>query len=468
MPTNVRLIFSLFQILSKMIFDYQLDCENDFLLGSGKNARTNACKDVGNSLCHNFTLKDTDDETDTPKVLPGKVSDSFLFGPACDIQTRSVIYPCNRNRCRIPCSCKSCRKRMTKTCSKSDCCCSDCSELFKEHSRYHRVWHESCKFCENILQCFPNFNFWFLNSGNKLLQVEGYHRLEHFPIKPLVDHDNLQVYSSNRTWYTTPSEYEDFIKNMSMQANYFLISCHECDHHFKSSEQFREHVNLNHLVTKRFYHNFVNSYQEETDFTCEHCAKTLRNKPELVKHIMRVHYQYHLEYECDQCGNKYSRLSELSRHKRCVHKPLPRNQCNYCGKEFHRKDYLTAHVLRVHENGQIYNCEKCNTPFNKKSSLDRHQSSSKAGNGSSKYQCNDCERSFCTGKQLQAHLNDHIGLACDHCSERFKRIDVLQRHVMNRKVMKCSYCGQDFCNEQTLRKHKYKLHLDDILHLPPE
>ena len=91
--------------------------------------------------------------------------------------------------------CKQCRKRMTKTCSKSDCCCSDCSELFKEHSRYHRVWHESCKFCENILQCFPNFNFWFLNSGKKLLQVEGYHRLEHFPIKPLVDHDNLQVIS---------------------------------------------------------------------------------------------------------------------------------------------------------------------------------------------------------------------------------------------------------------------------------
>ena len=140
---------------------------------------------------------------------------------------------------------------------------------------------------------FAKLQFLVPQQWQKLLQVEGYHRLEHFPIKPLVDHDNLQVYSSHRTWYTTPSEYEDFIKNMSMQANYFLISCHECDHHFKSSEQFREHVNLN--------HNFVNSYQEETDFTCEHCAKTLRNKPELVKHVMRVHYQYHLEYECDQC-----------------------------------------------------------------------------------------------------------------------------------------------------------------------
>ena len=55
----------------------------------------NASKGVENSLCHNFTVKDKDDETDTPKVLPGKVSDSFLFGPACDIRTRSVIYPCN-------------------------------------------------------------------------------------------------------------------------------------------------------------------------------------------------------------------------------------------------------------------------------------------------------------------------------------------------------------------------------------
>jgi hypothetical protein len=36
------LIFSLFQILSKMLFDYQLDCENDFLLGSGEKCQ-NKC-----------------------------------------------------------------------------------------------------------------------------------------------------------------------------------------------------------------------------------------------------------------------------------------------------------------------------------------------------------------------------------------------------------------------------------------
>ena len=445
-----------------MIFDYQLDFDNDFLLGSGKNARTKENKDVGNSLCHNFTVRENNGET--VKVLPGKVSESFLFGPECDIKTRSVIYPCNRSRCRIPCICIQCRKKVTKTCSNS-CCCSDCSELFREHSRYHRVWHQNCRFCENIIQCFPNFNFWFLNSGKRLLRVEGNFRHEHFPIKGLIEHDELHVFSqlpAARAIYSSTLGYEDYIKNMRRQANYFLISCHECDHHFQSSEQFIEHVNLNHLVTKRFYHTFVDSYREETDFKCEHCANTFKSKSQLVKHVMRIHYQYHPMFECDQCDKKYSRLSELSRHKRCVHTPLPRNQCNYCGKEFLRKDQLAAHVLGVHEDGHIYNCEKCNTKFNKKSNLDNHQRSSKTGDGSLKYQCNDCEKSFCTGKQMHAHINDHIGLSCEHCGEKFKRIFVLQRHVRNRKLIKCSYCGQDFCNEPSMRKHKYKLHMDKI------
>ena len=74
-----------------MIFDYQLDCENDFLLGSGKKARQKACRDVGNSLCHHFTIRENNSEIDKVLLLPGKVSDSFLFGPACDIKTRSVI-----------------------------------------------------------------------------------------------------------------------------------------------------------------------------------------------------------------------------------------------------------------------------------------------------------------------------------------------------------------------------------------
>ena len=134
--------------------------------------------------------------------------------------------------------------------------------------------------------------------------------------------------------YSSPSDYENYIKNITLQANGFLISCHECAHHFPSSEQFREHVNLNHLVTKRFYHNFVDSYEEKTDLKCEHCANMFKNKTQLVTHVMRIYYQYHPMFECDQCNNKYSRLSELSRHKRCVHTPLPRIQCNYCGREF--------------------------------------------------------------------------------------------------------------------------------------
>ena len=121
-----------------MIFDYQLDCENDFLLASGKNARKNECKSGGNSFCHYFTLKEDEDETNKPKVLPGKVSDSFLYDPACDIKTRSVIYPCNRSKCHLPCICKQCRKRMTQTCSKSDSVsCVQIKQQFQIESQTH-------------------------------------------------------------------------------------------------------------------------------------------------------------------------------------------------------------------------------------------------------------------------------------------------------------------------------------------
>ena len=456
-----------------MSFKYELDFDNDILLGKGKNARKNCfeilggerpeartgtlnlrAKGVENELCHNFTMKE--DETGMTKVLPGKVSDNYLFGPACDRQSRSVIYPCNRNMCRVPCMCKLCTKRITTS----------CSEQFQDHSRYHRVWHENCEFCDNLLQAFPHFNFWFLNSGKKLVDLQGLHRAEHFPVKPLVEHANQQEHKFNPmgyTKYSSPATYEEeYIKSLKLSR--FLFSCHECDHHFKTKEEFREHVQKNHLVTKRFYHNYHNSNEDDDNFTCDHCGKKLRDKPEFVKHVMKEHYQYQKMYPCVQCGNEYSRLSELRRHRRCVHKPvLSVIQCSYCGKDFQRKDFLSAHVSRVHEQGDIFNCVKCNKRFNKKSTLDRHQSSSTEKNGSPKYQCNDCDKSFCTGKQLQAHVNDHKGLTCEHCGETFKFIHHLQRHVKNRKDLKCSYCDQDYCNKPSLRKHELKMHMDELI-----
>lgn len=437
-----------------MSFTYELDFENDYLLGKGKNARKNRSRGVENSLCHNFTMID-DDGYSKPKVLPGKVSKSFLFGPACDKQTRSVIYPCSRNLCWIPCPCRLCRKNITRS----------CSEQFEDHSRYHRVWHAYCKFCDNLLQAFPNFNFWFLNSGKKLLDPLGLHRAEHFPVKPLVKFANQKVFTSypNRvTEYSSPSSYEE-IYLKSMKLSEFFFSCQECDHHFKTKEQFREHVQKNHLVTKRFYHNYHDS-EDDDNFTCDHCGKKLQNKPVFVKHVMKEHYQFQKIYRCDQCGNEYTRLSELKRHKRCVHKPVfAIIQCSYCGKDFQRKDCLSAHVSRIHEQGEIFNCVKCKQRFNKKSNLERHHSSSTENNGSPKYQCSDCEKSFCTGKQLHAHLNDHKGLACEYCGETFKFLHHLQRHVKNRKHLKCTFCDQDYCNKPSLRKHELKLHMADLL-----
>ena len=34
----------------------------------------------------------------------------WLYGPATSLSSRTVIYPCNRYRCALPCPCKLCQK----------------------------------------------------------------------------------------------------------------------------------------------------------------------------------------------------------------------------------------------------------------------------------------------------------------------------------------------------------------------
>ena len=65
-----------------MSFTNELDFENDYLLGKGKNVRKNRAKCVENTLCQNFMLKD--EKTGRPNGLPWKVLDSYIIGPACN------------------------------------------------------------------------------------------------------------------------------------------------------------------------------------------------------------------------------------------------------------------------------------------------------------------------------------------------------------------------------------------------
>ena len=57
--------------------------------------------------CHKFTFAEPPDPKKTSVIVtPGKsVVHEWLYGPATVLETRTVIYPCVRNRCSVPCRC---------------------------------------------------------------------------------------------------------------------------------------------------------------------------------------------------------------------------------------------------------------------------------------------------------------------------------------------------------------------------
>ena len=171
-----------------MSFKYEVNFENDHLQAKAKNCRSNQKE---KSLCHEFKIADVNDQNHI-SVLPGKVCQDFLFGPACELITKSVIYPCNRFRCRVPCPCQSCRKLPELSCGKPGCACEGCRSQFSDHQHFHRVLHVGCQFCNQMIQVFPFFNFWFLNSSKRLLCPSSA-ECEYFPVKKLVENTSVST-----------------------------------------------------------------------------------------------------------------------------------------------------------------------------------------------------------------------------------------------------------------------------------
>ena len=145
-------------------------------------------------LCHEFSLKYPVGSFSATNVqlMPGKVIETKSLygpGPACTLDTKIVIYPCNRYKCKIPCPCLICRKlRVSSACQvqlDQSCGCDGCIEHFQDHSLYHRTFHFGCKFCANLVMALPRFNFWFLNQAKRLM-LDYFHPREHFEVKDLI------------------------------------------------------------------------------------------------------------------------------------------------------------------------------------------------------------------------------------------------------------------------------------------
>ena len=417
-------------------------------------------------MCHMFELKEiVSADPNKIELLAGKiVHKAWLFGPVSDLKSRKVMYPCSRYRCKIPCPCIICQNLSPSSpCSIStSCSCTHCYVQFKDHSNYHRTYHTGCKFCYQLVQTIPNFNFWFLNDAKRLI-LNYYNSREHFRVKRLVKHREPPELLQNlnmATYYQNYDTYKDHMQKSLVICGY--ITCEECDYSVKTIKQFKEHIELNHLVSKRFFHCFDDTL-DKTVLKCDQCQDTYNTKKELARHVLKVHYQK--TYNCDTCVKEFTREDNLTRHRKAVHDPESKKICcPDCGKNFSRQDEFIRHKS-VHEaSSNEFACDNCNTMFTVKQNLERHRKSSTNTDGSVKYHCSNCEKDFCTSKLLREHTNkEHIGLICEDCGERFARKHAFEVHKKNRTFTSCRFCSAILCNLRSLNNHKYKVHMDEIL-----
>ena len=133
-----------------MSYRFEADFGGRILTGYASNMRG---KEFERSMCHQFsTRNDSLSDSRCIVLVPGQqITKEGLYGPASTMD-RSVIYPCSRYRCRLPCPCSTCQHLP----------CSN-EEQLQDHQKFHIVFHTNCKYCQQLIHIFPKFNFFFLN-----------------------------------------------------------------------------------------------------------------------------------------------------------------------------------------------------------------------------------------------------------------------------------------------------------------
>jgi hypothetical protein len=147
--------------------------ELDFRLNLIKTKSHNIESSAARSKCYQFGLQKKMFPHDNIVKLEQKkiIGKPWLYGAATTLISRTIIYPCKRYRCSIPCPCLLCAFKKHPTCrvaSSQGCPCENCKLHFTDHTKFHAVYHHGCKVCFQIIQRIPCFNFCALDFAKKL------------------------------------------------------------------------------------------------------------------------------------------------------------------------------------------------------------------------------------------------------------------------------------------------------------
>jgi hypothetical protein len=433
--------------------------------------------------CYEFSAPNVDNDYDSPEIVPvGPVkarSAPWLYGPACSLATRGVIYPCSRYRCCIPCPCRFCKKS-PRTCQARDSCnCEECLSKFSDHKNFHQAFHQLCEFCCQVVQCFPAFNFFYLGAMNvedsdafttpavEDAQVERNYKLTELPGVKLT----LEELGD---WYNI---FENRRRGLADKP----WKCRFCVAVFKShdqQEQLRNHIIAKHSGPQLMNHKFLVNYTKDASpahLTCELCCKKFSRRHDLERHIGALHYEetfscvkcakvfnrkdnyrnhvkthYDAENTCLTCGKNFRIARALAKH---LEKGACGLQCERCAKTFTRRSTMLNHLKKCQvkeDPPSKWFCVLCGTKFETKVLLERHRKESSYTDGSAKFSCRDCRKKFCSLDVSLAH-NKECARKCE--------ADEWLRRFREEKLFQCEKCGLISSSETDFKKHFWN-HVD--------
>ncbi|XP_063881682.1 zinc finger protein 347-like [Scylla paramamosain] len=125
-----------------------------------------------------------------------------------------------------------------------------------------------------------------------------------------------------------------------------------------------------------------------------------------------------------------------------VHRGESKFECQQCDKTFLSRQGLDYHTL-THRGVRNYECGECHKKFTTKSHLTRH---TLTHSGVRNYECDECSKKFTTKCHLTRHTLTHSGVRnceCDECGKKFTRKSSLNTHTLTHsgvKNYKCDEC----------------------------
>jgi stress-induced morphogen len=469
-------MYSLFQ-KNMSYHKVELDFEQNLVKTRSHNIESSTAR----KKCYQFSVvKDVVQSANAVQLKQEKIiTKPWLYGPATCLKSRTIFYPCKRGRCSIPCPCLLCAYKKHPSCrvaSSQGCPCENCRQHFADHVNFHAVFHYGCKFCFQIIQSIPCFNFSALDFKKKLPVggcFDSNSDLDPYFVWP--DHKLSVKFtdmwcSKRKKWLNDEEDGSD-------------MWCRHCNLLFWSFDALVKHMRSHHLFTKTFRHYWRNCLKTEdsNDTKCYQCSKRFSSVSDLQKHIDAVHYGD--SYDCEICGVKFSRSENLARHKTVKHMEphVSTYACTDCGKRFSRSDNLERHAAVVHSSSLLlFRCETCGKKFNRKDNFTRHIENIFSSDGSPRYKCIYCGQQFCTELLLKAHgnlcqsedeskstkqsstripdtmLDNANNFICFVCSESFEQKSILVQHrkLAHEDILECNLCHSNFKSRFALERHE--------------